>query len=193
MALLTITDVQDEATIRGIDLTGYSDAMLARKIAAAQAYIESQTGRTFTTTTVTGEQHLQNKGNTILLDNGPVVSVEKILIDDSEYDLTDITVNYETGVIYLSTPSNPSLYSLNSTYDALIDYTYCETETSNVFLVCSDICMDLFFINLDKTEDSDNIVSFRDSDFQVQYDGKSALRGIDDRLSPYKRVTVRMI
>lgn len=200
MSLITVQELQDEAILRDVDITAYSDAMIERKIASAQAYIETFTGRNFDTTTITGEQHLQNKGEAIILDNSPVISVEKILIDGDEYDLTDITIGYETGIIYLQTPTSniPLLtsntpFNFNLPYDAVVDYTTGEDATGKTFLIISEICMDLFFAKLNQSSDGQEITSFADSDFKVQYSSKSAIKDIDSRLERFKRPYIAMI
>lgn len=160
-ALLTVSEVRAEAGSRGEDLSSYTDSQIEKKILVAQAEIEEGSSRYFTET-VKEETKFKQKGNSILLNNHPIKSVELLKIDGAEINVTEDMVNKKAGIIYLTN------YGLNLEYMAYIKYTAGETE-GNSFLKASDICMDLFFINLNKSSDGKYIKSEKDSNYSVTY------------------------
>jgi len=195
MPLLTVEDVQDEATLpeRNVDLTDYTDNQLEKKIASAQAYIEEYTGRVFDETIITGEQHFTIVKNRIQLNKSPVISVERVMINDSEYTGSFI-LNKQLGIINLDTNYNSyNQFDVGYADDfyAEIDYTISENTNSNTYIRASDICMDLFFINLNKSSDGQNIKSVKDSNFSVTYEQDDPIDNINKELDKLKKISIR--
>lgn len=106
-------------------------AFIERQINIASQRIENYCSRKFKKQTYTLENYEGTGGLYLLLTNFPVTEVTKIVIDDTEYDVSDFKIDYAKGIIYfedvfsasgvcegISNFSNKILLSIQVTYTA---------------------------------------------------------------------------
>lgn len=177
MELITVTEVQEVANERNIDLTGYSDERLEDLISIAQADLEAQTGRRFTADTVT-ETILQQSGQVIPLKHYPLDPDTLTLTLDGDAT-TDYTIDQDHGIIYLS--SKPF-----SDYTVVAVYTL--TNPRDIALA-RQVCIDLT-LQLVTDDGEKEIRSYSDGDLSITYTDKSTTEKRIERLRRTGGVTV---
>lgn len=101
MALATDIVTADQAKAHLNILTTTSDTELAYFVGVASDLVEAAAGRVWRDTDYVNESH---KGGTdaVVLLHSPVADVDSVIDDGSEIDAGDYTVDYETGLIRLT-------------------------------------------------------------------------------------------
>ena len=111
MSLITVEELQTEATNRDIDISSYSESYLETLISQAQTFIETETGGIFDLQTFTeklsGRQ--LNGAYSLLLTHTPLISITSLTIDDTlqtedtDYYITNNDIGkleFETSLPY---------------------------------------------------------------------------------------------
>jgi hypothetical protein len=177
MALITLTELKAEATIREITLPD-NDTYLEGKIDWATSHIQRESNRLFTDTEYTQSDEDYDR-QSIYLHVTPVKSIETFTIDEVEVDEDTYTLNTSTGRVRLTTePLGEYTYS--------ITYIVCETD-ADIIAEARDICMDLTFAKIDGSYDEDeDISSMKSGNSQISY-SKSTKQKIDNRIAKIAR------
>jgi len=185
MALITLQEVKDEAATprRQLTITGYSDAILTKEIAKAQAEIERKSGRVFTEKSFT-ETEINRYSSMIFLKKSPVTEITEFKINDVTVDEDEYHLDSKTGIIEFDNVRE---------FDYSITYKACEDPASDVYLIAQDICMDLVFFNLQKAGDGKDIKSEKDSNYAVTYEDKDPKTKINDRIKEFEKPVIDII
>jgi predicted RNase H-like nuclease (RuvC/YqgF family) len=172
MALITLTELKAEATIREITLPS-SETYLQEKINWAISHIQIESNRVFTDTIYTQSDE-DHDCQSIYLKATPVKSIETFTIDGVEVEETEYKLNSSTGRVRLTTePTGEYSYS--------ITYTVCETD-ADIIAEAKDICMDLTFAKIDGSYDEDDISSMKSGNSQISF-SKTPKQKIDNRIA----------
>ena len=181
VTFVTVYDIRNEAEKSSIDLTNYNDDEINSKLYYLKQKLESQTGRLYGITEITGEKHFHLHGDMIKVKQPPLVQIIELSINDTIQDLEGLEIDSRLGIIYLDT-----YYPYN--FKASIDYYAGEEINTPYYEMARQLCIDLFFLEIDKG-DRREVSNFKDGDTSINY--TDPMVDIERRIKELKRVQVR--
>mgnify|MGYP001303904934 CR=1 FL=1 len=173
MVLVTVSDVEDEALIRGIDISKYSKGKLERMIASVQSMMEERTGRIFDKQSKTFKI-FNHHSNVVKLPYSPVIEndTDSLVFKIDGKVFTNYDLDAERGVIYIE--SDP--YYVGEDYDGGFD-----VEVSYVcgydppHPVAVELAIDIIMYNIKAKEVDTSIDTIKEGDISIKYAKTDAL------------------
>ena len=157
----------------------YDPNRIQRLITWAISHIQRKTGRYFIETEFTQTEY-KYYGSSIFLEHTPVMNISSFTLDGATLTGIDYNLNTETGEISFE-------YDAPYLSDYTITYTVMEDPEGDIFQEAADICTDLVLAKLESQVNSQNISSFRDGDFTVNYQSQDPVIEIESRITALKK------
>jgi hypothetical protein len=193
--LVSLDEIYAKATKRHINLDNYDDKEIEAVIAEATGFMESETGLTFEPTPFVDDKYYQ-VGGSYIADHYPIISIEKLKINDNDITTDTYRVNKESGIIYFHTLPYilyPSL-SLVPRYDfdLYMEYTVGMEEIPPLVSgVCRDLVLSALKYDTEGLFGRPNMIKERDN--QISFNSDDTWLDINNRLSRLVRPRMVMI
>ncbi len=171
MVLVTIGDIEDEAQIRGIDLTKYSKSKLERMIQATQAMIEERTGRIF------DKQKkelllINHHSNVIRLPYSPVFVDTDFEFKIDGIEASNFTLDTQKGLIIIE--DYPYFLGKNTDGSFKVEVTY-NAGYSPANPIAVELALDILMFNIKGKEVDASIDTVKEGDISIKYAKTGAL------------------
>lgn len=184
MVLVTIGDIEDEAQVRGVDISNYSKSKLERMIQATQLMIEERTGRIF------DKQEKEyfikaHNSSLIRLPFSPIFNDEtlEVLIDENAF--TDFDVDTNKGAIHLNNMDYDRDFKVEVTYNAGYDPAYAPAV---------ELALDILMFNIKGKEVDSSIDTVKEGDISIKYAKTGALPSdLESRLLSLQKPLMEII
>jgi hypothetical protein len=199
MVLVTVSDVEDEALIRGIDISKYSKGKLERMIDGVQSMMQEMTGRIFDKQ-VKNFMKMNYHSDVIALPYSPIIITDSeenpdtfvLKIDGATIDEDDYTVDKPRGLIYLDDvyPYHTGT-NIDGSFKVEVDYT-CGYNPA--YPVAVELALDILMYQIKGKEIDASIDTVKEGDISIKYAKTGALPSdLNSRLLALQRPLMEII